>query len=104
MLETPWRPEEKQPTVRARLLLDSLSGQIEEPIHQTQQARTQHPAPSTTLLRRATHRISRRLQLILFRRLRAHQVTHEIVPPPPHHVRLIAETVVAVGQQQQVEI
>src|ERR1017187_4072816 len=55
-------------------------------------------------LRRTTHPISRRLQFIFFRRLRAHQIPHEIVPPPPHHIRLTAEPVVAVGQQQQIEI
>src|ERR1039458_7306315 len=37
-------------------------------------------------------------------RFGAQQIAHEIVPAAAHHVSLIAETVIAVGQQQQIEI
>src|ERR1035438_8743636 len=36
--------------------------------------------------------------------LGAQQIAHEIIPAAAHHVGLIAETVIAVGQQQEIEI
>jgi hypothetical protein len=58
------------------------------------------------LLRRRAPAASpgRRMQLVALRRLRTHQVADEIVPAPPHHVGLVAKTVAAVGQHDQVEI
>src|SRR5438128_1196119 len=53
-------------------------------------ARAEALAPS--LLRRRARRRGG-MHLVLMRRLRAEQMPHEIVPTPPHHVRLVAEAV-----------
>ena len=45
-----------------------------------------------------------RLQLVPRGRLRPQQVAHEIIPAPPDHVRLVAEAVIAIRQQEQIEI
>src|ERR1039458_3323608 len=43
-------------------------------------------------------------ELVTGRGFGAQQIAHEIVPAAAHHVSLIAEAVIAVGQQQQIEI
>src|ERR1017187_5966944 len=45
-----------------------------------------------------------RIELVPGGGLGAQQIAHEIIPAAAHHVGLIAETVIAVGQQQQIEI
>jgi len=42
--------------------------------------------------------------LVLVGRLRAEQVFDEVIPAASNHVRLVAEVVSAIRQQQQIEV
>ena len=47
---------------------------------------------------------ARSVHLVLARRFGAQQVSHEIIPPPPHHIPFVAETMAAIRQHQQIEV